>query len=560
MLARRHLSTAKTEDKMRTLVCVLAALLAAYIRAPALASNMDFMSGLPTTSSTSGNAPGNIFRLARNRHLSAADIDAFIDPSVTGSDRILARRLMAAMPANLRGDFVALERNNHLVSNNPAILRYVRVTSGLLPNRSNVLARHSNPSASRWNQRIRPFGQRFSASPPRVAPNFYTNCGPAQSNSGAYVRDVSSCGMTDGWGFVFVPCYAYYPASSNDLGYLYMELVGSGGATSGSAVEGGFQYNSDSNIQGYVRTTYAVNGHIGYQTMNQSNPNYRYGCGQTLVVSHGIAQAANNWIYTMVGQLPSNIDPRTQYINMNSQFFYPDNYEWLWVPPGSDMGISGTDQAGYPTPCVNCSVSKVTSIAQNGGYSPDGSYFGAGIGGAILWLEVIFGEYSLSCNGQSGGTCQIESTPSPTVYYAGTEPYPNATTSQSMMGPTGWGPYESFDQIYVGGGQPQQGPSGVFREPLPPMPCTADANGNCYILQSSVSNGLCDTGQVGVHGQPIFVHSYKQRYAIYQRGSPVQQLELAYKTTTVPQSAPCTIRTYWSPGEPRVQYNDANLP
>ena len=48
----------------------------------------------------------NVFAQARGRVLRDGDVDAYIAKSVTGADRLLARELMALMPANQRGDFV----------------------------------------------------------------------------------------------------------------------------------------------------------------------------------------------------------------------------------------------------------------------------------------------------------------------------------------------------------------------------------------------------------------------------------------------------------------------
>jgi hypothetical protein len=505
------------------------------------------------------NAPSrqaaNVFALARNRSLSNADIDAFIDPSVKGSDRQLARALMAAMPANSRGDFIAVERNNHLVSNNPSILRFASVsTSFRASNKIRLQAEHKR------------FGRSETSALSRngIRPTFFTSCGPPSSNTGAYVRDVSACGMTDGWGFVNVTCGSSHLAYG-DQGNMYMEITGSGGSVNGTLSEGGLQFNSDTSIQGYVRTSYPANQGTGYQTMNYSNPGYHYGCGQNLTITHGISGAASNWIYTMVGQLPSNIDPEEQYVNMDSEFFYPDNYVWLWTPPGADMnGPSfAFDPAGYKTPCLQCSVAKVDSIAQPNGYVEDGSTFGDinGSQNGIHWLEVIFGEYASSCTGQAGGTCQIESSADPAVYYAGTENYPNAVVAQDNSYGTSWGPYEGYDGLFVGGGGiQQQRASGPFTEPLPPMPCSPDADGQCVVQSSYVSSGACDTGIKGPHGSDIFTYGSIARDIVYRKSSPVKFLESATETVTVPSRAPCTLTIRWSPGEPRVQYNDPNLP
>lgn len=124
---------------------------------------------------------------------------------------------------------------------------------------------------------------------------------------------------------MYLPCGTTYFAPGDD-GFLYMEITGSGGATNGTTIEGGYQVNpppgggpGDGTIQAYTRASYLNNDQ--YLQMNYSNPSYTFSCGQTLVITHGVSAAANDYVYTMVGQLPSSIDPQTQYVNMNSQFF-----------------------------------------------------------------------------------------------------------------------------------------------------------------------------------------------------------------------------------------------
>jgi hypothetical protein len=264
----------------------------------------------------------------------------------------------------------------------------------------------------------------------------------------------------------------------------------------------------------------------------------------------------------MVGQLPSSIDPQTQYVNMNSEFFYPNNYVWLWTAPANDVTGSGTDAAGYTTPCMGCSVSKVTALAQNGGFTQDGSYFGAGgNGNEINWLEVIFGEYSSSCTGETGGTCQIESSSDPTTYYAGTQAYPDDVTAQTNQGPTSWGPYESWDGIAVGGGGSVAGEprsaAGSFTEPLPPPPCTADSDGLCSLNTANTNSNSywCYAPSLPHGGYNVFGKSVNT-YAIYRQSSFVEK---AAKTTTR-TGCPGSTAYAWSPNNPATQYNDPNLP
>lgn len=512
----------------------------------------------------------NKFQAAIGKPLSDSQIEAYIDSSVVGPDRVLLHKLMATMPNNLRGDLIFWDpTTGHKVSNNPAQLDYANISTG------KTVPVSSNAAAGRMKPVVGSAINRSSQSVSVRRPSDYsTSCGPAPSNTGAYVRDVSACGMTDGWGFVNVTCgtsqFAY-----GDTGYLYMEIVGSGGENSGSAIEGGFQYNSDSSIQAYQRATYIANGVSPpyYQQMNYSSPNYKFGCGQTLTIIHGIAIANGNYIYTMVGQLPGNINIQSQYVNMNSQFFYPNNYVWIWTNPGPDMNGSGPDNAGYKTPCQYCSVSKVTSIAQNGGYNQDGSYFGTnGSQNFVNWYEVIFGEYTSTCNGQTGGTCQIASSPDPSVYFAGTQAFPYDSTAQTDMGPTGWGPYESSDGIAVGGSQY----SGVvrkasvsFTEPQAPAPCTLDSAGYCAFATNVVAYGSCSYREpnpdYGDPGQPKFLtiteNGSQTTYAIFHNQTPVKQMELTTYTDRYTSSGgSCVESGSWSPNDPAVAYGDSQLP
>jgi len=311
------------------------------------------------------------------------------------------------MPANLRGDFAYMDAGNRIVSNNPALIPYIKATHGVSPS---AIAR-SLPSA------IRPM-------------DYSSSCSPPGSQTGPYVRDVSVCGMTAGWGFVNTAC-GYTNLALGDEGQLYFELRGSNGSLS----EGGLQYNSDSSIQPYMRTDYT---NPSYQTMGNSDAHYQ--CDQTLTIIHGVAYSSAGFVtYTMVGQLPSDIDPATQWVNMNSQFFIPDNVSWLWLNAPSDItGAETNDGAGNPSPCMNCSISKVTSIAQTsaaalGGIDYDGSQFGSTgfpadgdeLSNYIQWMEVGFGQYATSCvESGANSTCQLEAG-SPSQYYGGQQCYPD---------------------------------------------------------------------------------------------------------------------------------------
>lgn len=414
----------------------------------------------------------NVFAAAAGLTLSQKQIDAYISPSVTGKDRQNARALMALMPKNLRADFIYMDPSGHLVSNNPSVIQTIKVGShGYDINRR-------APTAATMNART------VASSPRTVRPMDYSSsCAPPPSSTGPYVRDISVCGMTMGWAFVQVSC-GYSNFASGDQGNLYFELHGSGNG--GSLSEGGLQYNSDNSIQPYVNATSAH-----YPTM--SGGPYEYNCNSgpmTIIQGATYCTGCNpqgEYILTSVGLLPPNINPQTQWINMNSQFFVPNDGMWYWLQAPSDISGAGTDAAGNPTTCMGCSITKLTTIAQSStninnsnnncvGYACDGSYFGTdGIADYIHWMEVGFGQYASSCNGTSSETCQIEASTNPLTYYGGSQFFPNTYVANSNFNPNdGYGPYESYDGIAVGTSSGSESrirlAGGSFQEPLPPPP------------------------------------------------------------------------------------------
>ncbi len=422
---------------------------------------------------TSGQKVPNVFAAAAGLALSPGQIGAYISPYVTGKDRQNANALMALMPKNLRADFIYMDPSGHLVTNNPSIIPTIKVGT----NGYNVTRMAPVAAATKT--------QKTASAPRSVRPMDYSSsCSPPTSQTGPYVRDISVCGMTMGWAFVQVPC-GYSNFASGDQGNLYFELRGNQGSLS----EGGLQYNNDNSIQPYVNATSAH-----YPTM--SGGPYEYNCNSgpmTIIQGATYCTGCNpqgEYIFTQVGLLPPNIDPQTQWINMNSQFFIPNDVMWYWLQAPSDISGAGTDAAGNPSPCMGCSITKLTTIAQSstninnndcGGYACDGSYFGTdGVADYIQWMEVGFGQYATSCNGTSSGTCQIEASSNPLVYYGGSQFFPNNYVANSNFNPNlGYGPYESYDGIAVGTSlgavSSVRTAGGSFQEPLPPPPTPTPA-------------------------------------------------------------------------------------
>lgn len=493
----------------------------------------------------------NVFEAARGRYLTYSDLGKYIDPSVTGADREMARHLMALMPINQRGDFIYVSRNGRLLSNNPARLRYVTLTYRRATPQNRKMG--VSPVLGRgWNEGPNPDDYQSPCSPPN----------PPSNPHGAYVRNVSQCGFAAGWAFVNLPCGTTV-MNDGDQGYLYWELRGN----AGSLVEGGLNYYSDhpsgvpptGGQAPYLRSSAIGNG--GYETL--TNGSARYDCGQNMGIFHGAAlPSAGQLTFTEVGIVPSNLDPQTEWLN--SQIVTLENAAWLFGPAPSDVTGDSIDNAGFETACGGCSISQVTSIAQNANnYNSDGSFFGVSVGqNAINWLQVGMGDWGGDC--YPGSTlCTFYVAADPTGYYGGPQYYPDSNISQSNFFLAGYGPYETFDGILLPGGSPitQRTALGGFNEPLPPLPCTLDSQNFCSVatINKIMRTAECTNNQ----GQNVSVtqilDTWWETYSVRTIQQPV---DYETQTYSVVQRG-CQrrlISTVWTPGEPKVLYNDPNLP
>jgi hypothetical protein len=152
----------------------------------------------------------NVFAAAQGRLLSQSDIDAYIAPSVGGTDRQTLLELMAMMPPNARGDVVYYD-GTHVISNNPALLPFINTTKPVLAPSVN------RPVTAASVRSVRP-----DIVGGRSPPDPFTGTGP-------YVREVGNCGFTSGWGIVNLECNSSHFADNPDPntgkneegGYLY---------------------------------------------------------------------------------------------------------------------------------------------------------------------------------------------------------------------------------------------------------------------------------------------------------------------------------------------------
>ena len=164
-----------------------------------------------------------------------------------------------------------------------------------------------------------------------------------------------------------------------------------------------------------------------------------------------------------------------------------------------------------------------------------------------------------------------EYSPDSTKWYAGQEVYPRpvgtaAPDAQSsfVQANGGW-VYQSYDSVTaappsVGPGA-LRSPAGAFLAPTPGPVCTADSYGLCALNTAKVDLQTC---YVTVWDSKIQDYIQQPRpyyaqyvYAVY-RSTSLQSL--ATETITKNQDGCAITNTSWSPAEPRVTYNDPNLP
>jgi hypothetical protein len=468
------------------------------------------------------------FAVSRGLNLSDSDLDQYITAPLSVADRSIAHHFMKLMPANLRGDFVYvdMQHGNRVISNNSELPNSLVVTTTLrtpatTPTLQSLLGPLSMP-------------QRQTSSTRRGALDYTAPCAgtpPTPINPGGpYARYVSKCGYTTGWGFVDVPSQTSGMLADQygnliDNGYLYFEVTGE----RGSLIEGGLAYYTDTSIAGYAKYYNSSNNLI--TVLNLNNQSYRYGADQIIGVFSGLTDNQQQ-AYTIVGQLDSSQNPRTDWIS--SQVVRLDNPVWLFYSVPADFYDPGIDSAGYPTPCLGCTVTKLTTIGQKlqSTWSNDGSFFGVTDSGfnAINWIQVAFGSFESQCV-PGAPVCNFDASRDPTVYGGGTQFYPNDSVSGESVGTTGYGPYETFDGIDLTGlsSFSQRRAVESISEPLPPPPCTADGLGYCFINTTATTTGghvcIVQGAPKGVITYPGIVKTY---YAIYNASGT--QLEIAVNT------------------------------
>jgi len=327
----------------------------------------------------------NVFQAARgNASLTDTDLDKYIDWSVTGQDRIMARKLMRFMPVRMRGDFIYVTSDHRLLTNNPAMLSYVTFTNRTSPTQglpSSLLAT-SAKRALLSTRSLKDFN------PPCSVPNTVSN------PMGVYARYPSACGFNAGWAFVTIPSNSatdYSPGGANEMdwdgytnsagqamndqAYVYFELRGG----SGNTLEGGFLYTDDNSIAAYAKTSTSSQ----FEAVN--NGSVRFFADEQLFTMTGVTnlQFGRPPLAYMLSGAAVNVDPKSYWLS--GLVLIPSPQAWTFFDAPTDFGQqAGTDAANHSSPCMVCSASIVVSIAQPNQtqFVRDGSRFG-------VTLEVV---------------------------------------------------------------------------------------------------------------------------------------------------------------------------
>jgi len=305
------------------------------------------------------------------------DIERFIDPQITGSDRVLALKLMRIMPKNQRGDFVYIRPDGSVLSNRLAISALLQAQRVQIPQPS-VASRTIQPR---------------DLYPP--AP--FTGTGP-------YVEQYSVMGVTAFLGYVVAPCLGADATFFNkDGGYLYTGTqLYTGVQGTGSTIDAGLQYNpGDGSIQPFLR-----GNATGQQWYNITQ---HYNCSNgTLGIQYGFVP--NNLLMFLATGVPVPPPPAGP-LSGNSSITWIDA-AWVYFNEPYDFNQPGTDATGAQTPCSQCITKRITSIAQEllNGQLVDNPYDGSCFGGckglydaSIEWSTIEMGQltqcspFSQSC-------------------------------------------------------------------------------------------------------------------------------------------------------------------
>ncbi len=413
---------------------------------------------------------------------------------------------MRSMPRNMRGDFVYIG-NGTIFSNRPAIAKSVVSESFNLS---------GEPVAGRTKMDLTP--------------------GQGQDiGTGPYFREQSSSGLTAFT--VTLPCgaeaLAIDGAGFPDDGFAYSGGTGA----DGDSVDAGLQYNPDGGIQPFISVT------NGAQWTNQSQHYYcnSQAPGNTGTIGVFFGEIIPNLLFLATG-LPENPPPQQSPWPPGQTNW--DDGAWVYFPPPGQWQPGGTDSVGEQTPCVACTVKRITSIGQKGGeYFYDGSCFGGCPQpyASVHWGSVEMGQIVPPCPVKVGAPatqCSISA-------------YQDGRWFGSLVDFSG-----NPNSMEYSGENATYASEGINLDP-----CTLDSYGYCSMTGTTTVESSVQCLVDGPHGQyeKTFPTKTTTPYQIY---GETGLLETATATRTYGGTCPIIIlkSTSWSPAEPKSQYNDPNLP
>ncbi|HEY0381088.1 MAG TPA: hypothetical protein VGC72_02705 [Candidatus Elarobacter sp.] len=500
-----------------------------------------------------------LFDKARRKQLQSKDYDSYIDPGVSASDRTIARRLMALMPPNERGDFLFYDdRTGRVISNNLRLAQRAAIQKGVLPKSpigaSGGAQSGTASSSNRSTHSIWP----------------YSGCSPPfKPGSGPYLRMVSKCGFAGGIGFVNIGCNSSQ-MYEGDSGNVYLEVTNNTSA-GGGLIEGGLSYLTDyydvgnaanTGVVPYYRSTYLN------QYTNMNNGGFHYNCGEDMVIAHGVVNGttpgAEMLTYTFTAQTPNNFSPFSWWAGA----VYHDwiNPVWGFFRAPAVWNTPNTlDAAHVPTPCSGCSIATVTTIAQRGQDKDDGSYFGETFNGqTIHWMQVGFGEWLTGC-GPNASVCYIAASHNRNIYYGGEQVWNGNGTAVHWSGPRDltYGPWETSDGLathsspYFNNGIR---PASAFSSVVPPD-CAVDGYGYCVAQTAGPGfhqdTVMCMAGNYNASMGPVNV-GWQSFWINSSTGVLQQFTHHAFDDPNMGYD--CSWGDYWDPAEPNSYYGDPNLP
>jgi hypothetical protein len=508
------------------------------------------LSSTRVTSAIANSAsPAPSFASFVGQDLTSDQIEALIDPTVTGSDRKLAHYFMALMPKGMRGDFVYIRNDGTLLSNRPAALLGAHVGLGSAPSITPIASPGIIASGRLRNE---------SGAPPPGTGGPYSRQYSANGVDAAYTYATFDCNDAELFNTI---------SGENDTGTMYLGGFGN----TGSGIDAGLQYNSSGTIQPFFNSS-QLGGYVG---LKYGNPQVHYTCGEPIGMMYGglpysqpdPTEPGNYYTFFAAG-IPDIAPYDMQLPPAQSNWTMS---AWTFIQTPSDFLNAGTDATGASSPCATCVTKRMLSIAQSY-VTADSECLGACNGTtANRWDQTVMGQLVSPCANNSDGssaecTIQYQSNNS---WLGGYQVFPDSNVVQVNDANPNSGT-EGINLTYDEQGTAGNGrliPSAVtFKSGLPiapATPCTPDSKEYCYTTLSQTLLGQCNTGSVGPRGEPIEVNTYKTSYYIFQFNTS-EQTQRLLETATSAQKAGTShcepVTTTWSPQNPATQYGDSTLP